>query len=408
MENPTGRGSTPAELPPLNLLGDQNDRRNGQTDSLYNDSNDPLRQLEADLRLPIGFLDIHERPDRAPAENPGQPKEQTPRRDTPSPQREEPLPRREEPRPRREDPVPYYPEEQRVPQYPMPNPNQYPDPTNRVYRPTPDPRTNHQNQWWRDHQAPPQTDWRDWRTYVPSPGPKNPHQDQWWRNHQRPGYPDQDWRRNDPRNDDYRRPDQDWQRQQDWIRRQQEIERQQEWQRQQLERQRRQQYPNDRQQYPNDRQQYPNDRQQYPNDRQQYPNDRTREAMDPRLNESINYYLGKKVSRFDRTVPDELGCARAVALALEKAYGIDIRSQGTDNLDQTLRKYGWTEVDSRGIKSGDVIIGRRANRPGHAAIYVGGNEIFNNDSNAKQMQIDSLDKFRSPEFVTVKVYRKSR
>lgn len=130
--------------------------------------------------------------------------------------------------------------------------------------------------------------------------------------------------------------------------------------------------------------------------------------MDQRLSESINYFVGQKVSKFDRSVPDELGCARAVALVLEKAYGLNIKSQATDNLDDHLRRNGWQEVDSRGIKSGDVIIGRRANRPGHAAIYVGGNEIFNNDSNAKRMQIDSLDKFRNPEFVTVKVYRKVR
>lgn len=402
MENPTGRGSTPAELPPLNLLGDQSDRPNGQSDSLYGASSDPLRQLEADLRLPIGFLDIQERPDRAtPPENREAPKE------VPPPRRESP--RQEEPAPRKETPAPYYPEGDRVPpnRYPVPAPlprpdyHEYPDQWSRDYRPSPAPRTYHQDQWWRQHQAP-QTDWRDWRTYVPSPGPKNPHQDQWWRNHQRPGYPDQDWRRQDPRNEDWRRPNQDRQQQQEWLRRQQEIQRQQEWQRQQLERQRQ------RQPYPQDRQPYPQDRQPSPYDRQQNPSDRTREAMDPRLNESINHYLGKKVSQFDRTVPDELGCARAVALVLEKAYKIDIRSQGTDNLDQTLRKNGWVEVPSQEIASGDVIIGRRANRPGHAGIYVGGNEIFNNDSNAKRMQIDSLDKFRNPEFVTVKVYRKVR
>lgn len=193
----------------------------------------------------------------------------------------------------------------------------------------------------------------------------------------------QDRRYPDPRQEDRRYPDPrqqdaEWQRQQEWRRQQQEQQERAEWERQQLERQRRQQ----------------------PTDRNQ--------GIDPRLEGSIQSFLGKKVSSYDRSVPDKLGCARAVSLVLEKAYGFNGKSQATDHLDDQLLRQGWVQVNTNDLREGDVIIGRRQNRPGHAAIYVGNNRIFNNDSNALKMQIDSLDKFRNPEFVQIKAFRRAR
>ena len=441
----------------------------------------PMRQLESELNLTQGYLEIRER-GNAPAPRPEVPPA-PPRREEPVPQ--EPIPQNP-PQDRRPEPIPVpVPVPVPVPEYedrncPSNSPNCVPDYDSRTiprtqygpYRPSPEPTTYHQQQWWQRSQQPPVRDPLDWRSYVPSPGPKNSHQQQWWQQHQRPGtpgpysdpnrYPDQyndrdrynnpnnnpnnyprrpyddrteyqdprdprnypdnrrqipdnrqqipdiilrqlpnviqrqipDNRRQDqqdPRQQDWQRQ-QEWQRQQDWQRqqestqRQQELQRQQDWQRQQIENQRRNQYT----------------------ERADRPDMQERTGLDPRLEQSINSFLGKKVSSYDRSVPDKLGCARAVSLVLERAYGYSSKAQGTDNLQDAIVKQGWSKVDSRSIQPGDVIIGLRQNRPGHAAIYMGNNKIFNNDSNALQMQVSSLDKFRSDEFVQVMVFRKRR
>ena len=123
----------------------------------------------------------------------------------------------------------------------------------------------------------------------------------------------------------------------------------------------------------------------------------------------INSYLGHSINEYDRTVPVRLGCARAVSLVLERTYGLPIREQSCERLEDTIKSYGWEQVDPRNIQPNDVIIGQRApGMKGHSAIYLGNDQIFNNNSNSGVMQIESAGKFRSNEFVSVRVYRKTR
>ncbi|MBX9685294.1 MAG: C40 family peptidase [Candidatus Obscuribacterales bacterium] len=124
---------------------------------------------------------------------------------------------------------------------------------------------------------------------------------------------------------------------------------------------------------------------------------------------AINSLLGHAVQEYDQTVPSRLGCARAVSLALERTYGLPIREQGCEALEQTIQRYGWIQVDPQQMQPGDVIIGSRGpGQYGHSAIYVGNDQVYNNNSNSGRIQIDSLSKFRSREFVRVAVYRKAR
>lgn len=133
------------------------------------------------------------------------------------------------------------------------------------------------------------------------------------------------------------------------------------------------------------------------------------QEQNQRLYSVMNQLLGKSVDMFDRSVPTRLGCARAVSLALEAAYGVPIRDQGCEALESNIRRFGWVQVDPGQIREGDVIIGYRGpGEYGHAAIYVGNDQIYNNNSNSGRMQIDSMSKFRGRDFRQVRVYRKMR
>lgn len=127
------------------------------------------------------------------------------------------------------------------------------------------------------------------------------------------------------------------------------------------------------------------------------------------MGRAIKSVLGHSVEEFDRTVPARLGCVRAVSLVLERTYGMPIRDQNTDRIQETLLSNGWVSIDPSRVQEGDVIIGDRGEgKHGHAAIYVGNDQIFNNDSNTGVMQFDSANKFRTGEFVKIKAYRKVR
>lgn len=127
------------------------------------------------------------------------------------------------------------------------------------------------------------------------------------------------------------------------------------------------------------------------------------------LANAINTYAGHSIAEYDRTVPVRLGCARAVSLVLERAYGVPIREQSCENLERAVQAYGWQQVDPNQIQAGDIIVGQRSpGMKGHTAIYLGNDQIFNNNSNSGIMQIESAGKFRSNEFVQIRVYRKTR
>ena len=117
---------------------------------------------------------------------------------------------------------------------------------------------------------------------------------------------------------------------------------------------------------------------------------------------------GLSITRFDRSVTEDLGCARAVSLALSKAYGYDIREVNVNRLENKLRNLGFSQVSStRDVKPGDVIIAYRENGDySHSAIYLGNGEIFNNDSKTGVMRRESIEKFNSAQFKRFVVLRR--
>lgn len=107
----------------------------------------------------------------------------------------------------------------------------------------------------------------------------------------------------------------------------------------------------------------------------------------PRLLDQI----GKSVTKLEPGLSSRLGCARAVSEVL----GDVPKTNNLNQLEKGLKDNGYEAVPVDQMKPGDVIIGKRPNgMPGHAAIYMGDGQVFNNNSNSGQMQIDSADKFK--------------
>ncbi len=110
--------------------------------------------------------------------------------------------------------------------------------------------------------------------------------------------------------------------------------------------------------------------------------------------------IGKRTTDYDKRVPtDRLGCVKAVSLLVDQAFGYDTNDVNTRTFEKNLRNKGFAEVAVSDIKPGDVILGYRADGDySHAALYMGNGKIFNNDSDAGTMQIQSIDKFNSTEY----------
>jgi hypothetical protein len=94
---------------------------------------------------------------------------------------------------------------------------------------------------------------------------------------------------------------------------------------------------------------------------------------------------------------------------LEKAYHLPIRGDTADALDNGLRQYGWSQINPQQIRPGDVIIAhRQLGDAGEAAIYTANDLVFNNNNLTGRIQRDSAAKFRTGDYVSVKVYHKVR
>jgi hypothetical protein len=94
-------------------------------------------------------------------------------------------------------------------------------------------------------------------------------------------------------------------------------------------------------------------------------------------------------------------------LLVNKGYGFPVTDQSIGNLEHTLRKDGFTEVPIKDMKPGDVICGYRA--PGdypHGAVYMGKGQIFNNDSDAGVMEIQSIAKYNKSDFKRFVILRR--
>jgi len=101
-----------------------------------------------------------------------------------------------------------------------------------------------------------------------------------------------------------------------------------------------------------------------------------------------------------------LDCAKVVSDQLNQ---IDPNIEVTSNLS-TLRNEltdnNWDQVsknpaqfDPSQLQPGDVIAGtRQPGMPGHAAIYLGGGKIYNNNSNDGTGEVESVDKFLQQQY----------
>lgn len=147
---------------------------------------------------------------------------------------------------------------------------------------------------------------------------------------------------------------------------------------------------------------------------QQYPTDQNSEQYPYQYEQNncmqaMQSLVGHSIQEFNPGVPTNLGCAYAVSLCLERAYGLPIRDQGCDQLERDIKQYGFVQIDPRQIQPGDVIIAhRQPGDHGHAAIYAGNGRVYNNNSISGRIQLDNASKFQSREFMQVNVYRKMR
>lgn len=128
-----------------------------------------------------------------------------------------------------------------------------------------------------------------------------------------------------------------------------------------------------------------------------------------RLQQVTQQLEGRVITEFDHTVPSDLGCARAISLALSNTYGIRTVDQSTAALEQHLPQWGFVEVPWEERRAGDVMVAHRdQGRKSHAAIYMGDGQIFNNSSPKGYMTTESEAKLYNPEYRYIKVYRKVR
>jgi len=130
-------------------------------------------------------------------------------------------------------------------------------------------------------------------------------------------------------------------------------------------------------------------------------------AVYDHLKEQAQALVGHCIQEYDKSVPIRLGCARAVSLLVNHGYGFPVTDQSIGNLEQTLRKDGFTQVAIKDMMPGDVICGYRA--PGdypHGAVYMGNGKIFNNDSDDGIMEIQSIAKYNKSDFKRFVVLRR--
>lgn len=115
------------------------------------------------------------------------------------------------------------------------------------------------------------------------------------------------------------------------------------------------------------------------------------DAMRPRMRDLI----GKPPGVLDPKTPPRLACAVAVSEVVNSADARIRKTVNSNQLERDMIAAGYERVTLDQARPGDVIIGKRPyNMAGHAAIYMGDGMIFNNNSDAGKMQIDSVDKFR--------------
>lgn len=126
-----------------------------------------------------------------------------------------------------------------------------------------------------------------------------------------------------------------------------------------------------------------------------------------RSNQVIRSMVGHSIQDYDRSIPERLGCARFVSVVLNRADGLPTRDATVEGLESSLQRFGFRRLPLSQAKPGDVIIAHRyGDEPGHAAMYVGNGKVANNSSRERRVAIQEINKFNSPEYKSVYVYRR--
>jgi hypothetical protein len=127
-----------------------------------------------------------------------------------------------------------------------------------------------------------------------------------------------------------------------------------------------------------------------------------------RLDDTVSGLNGQSINRFFPNMDPDVACAKAVSLAIKKAWGYNVDEVNVNRLEQRLRGFGFTQVSSpRDVKPGDVILAYREQGDySHSAIYMGNDRIFNNDSKTGLMRMESITKFNEAQFKRFVILRK--
>lgn len=125
-----------------------------------------------------------------------------------------------------------------------------------------------------------------------------------------------------------------------------------------------------------------------------------------RTRDMVYSMLGRSIRQYDPSIPERLGCARFVSVALNRATGLNIHDANVNGLERSLINNGFVAVPLSQARAGDVIIAKRgAGKHGHAAIYMGDGKIANNSSSSRVIKIDSVNKFNNRSYVSAVAYR---
>ena len=118
---------------------------------------------------------------------------------------------------------------------------------------------------------------------------------------------------------------------------------------------------------------------------------------------------GHVITEYDRTIPPDLGCAKAVSLLVAKTYNLPIHDATTVGLELSLERNGFERVPWEERRAGDVMVAHRdAGKKSHAAVYFGEGRIYNNSSPKGYITTESEAKLYNPEYKQIIVYRKVR
>lgn len=162
-------------------------------------------------------------------------------------------------------------------------------------------------------------------------------------------------------------------------------------------------------------------------DEARYEQTRPRDSIqNNRLLNSIEALNGRSISDIENGIPDASVPAASVAMIIERAYGFEIRKNpggfstgiemidrriknsffGIDTLEKSLLNYGWREINTSQPAPGDIVIGKRTDGSEDAGIYSGEGMVFGADSSRRFSHTNSNRFQLRSTYERVAVYRK--